>query len=532
MNRRGLLAPRGIGKTTQVSICVSLYELYRNPESRDLVPSKSERQAKKIITSIRQYIDDIWFLQHLAPRPSKRHRDDSKQFDVGPISRTKDPSVSAYGIDGQIEGTRASKCIPDDVETKNNTKTIDARRELDDTCKEFGSITTFGDRDICYVGTFHHEESVYLKLIERGYVFLTIPLLYPTEDERRRIKGLAPFIGADLDEGRAKPGDIVFSHRKDRQWVIEKQAEGRSHFAMQHMLIADLGDELRYPLKLSDLIVHTVDVDKAPLSIHWGMTTSNGVTTRLDGMPSLGFGNDSLHGPIMFDAEWAKYNGTIMWIDPSGAGTDHTSYAIIGGLNSMLWCKAAGGLEGGYSTATLQQLASLARRHQVTEIFVEDVGLQGMFVQLLRPIIQKHFLEPGDNKYFPNGWRCPVEPEPKWAKGQKEVRIIEVLEPVLNQHRLVISPAAISLDPAPNAVQEHELQYQLTRITRQRGCIKFDDVVEALAACVWKWMDCLDIDPDKAADHKRHQLQQRELEEHYRACGMEVPEPSYINRTW
>ena len=196
-----------------------------------------------------------------------------------------------------------------------------------------------------------------------------------------------------------------------------------------------------------------------------------------------------------------------------------TSYAIIGHLHGFLWVKACGGLKGGYSPDTLRLLALLARLHDAREIYVEEVGLSGMFVPLFEPVLRRHYLKPGEDENFPEGWAAFVEAEPHWAKGQKEIRIIDALEPVMNQHRL-----AVSHEAAANP----ELQRQITRITRQRGCLGRDDEIEALAACVWKWQDELRLDPDRAAErHKEHDFEEA-LREHRRGCGLPTKEPRWF----
>jgi hypothetical protein len=69
--------------------------------------------------------------------------------------------------------------------------------------------------------------------------------------------------------------------------------------------------------------------------------------------------------------------------------------------------------------------------------------------------------------------------------GQKEVRIIENLEPVISGHRLIVDRAAITALPEE---EPHEtLQYQLSRITRDRKALREDGKLDSLSSCVYKW---------------------------------------------
>lgn len=95
----------------------------------------------------------------------------------------------------------------------------------------------------------------------------------------------------------------------------------------------------------------------------------------------------------------------------------------------------------------------------------------------------------------------PVTMEEIRHNTQKETRIIEALEPIMNQHRLVIDPKVIQDDydtalrnyPADKA-REYMLFYQLSRITKDRGSLKHDDRLEALAMGVRYFQDLLAVD--------------------------------------
>ena len=476
-----------------------------------MIVSKSAGEAKKTVSLIRSWLEYVPFLKHLSPTSrSETHlqaRDTTMYFDVGPAKEDRTPSLEAVGVDGQIEGKRAHRVAADDAETDTNTQTFEARERLSERVTEFAQVASYGNRDIEYVGTYHHEESLYLKLDQRGYVFRTWPLLVP--NPKQKVLNLAPGVSQRIDAGALKVGDNVFGHRLDGQYVAEKQGEGQRSFSMQQMLICDLGDTLRYPLQLRDLIVFPVQRDKAPIGIAWGLTNDRGGSTRLEDIQSLGFGKDGLYAPIMYDADWSHYTGVKMWIDPSGRGADKTGYAVVAHLHGYLWCMDVGGLDGGFDQHVLNRLAEIARRWRVNDIFVEDNFGQGMFQPLFEPVLLRHFAAAGDDDDLPQGWGASVETIR--VKGQKELRIIESLEPVMNQHRLIISP-----DVAANK----DFQHQLTRITRQRDSLAHDDELESLANCVAQWSYVLHQDPAVAAERQRKRWMQDELNDFRRLAGV------------
>lgn len=102
-------------------------------------------------------------------------------------------------------------------------------------------------------------------------------------------------------------------------------------------------------------------------------------------------------------------------------------------LNGYLYLTAAGGFRDGYSEATLKALAMIARDQKVNLVKIESNFGDAMFTQLLRPHLAKHH-------------PCAIEEER--VARQKELRIIETLEPVINAHRLIVDRGVIDDDEA------------------------------------------------------------------------------------
>ena len=547
--KRGVLAPRGIGKTTFGTAPYACWRLLRDPDSKIIVVSKSAPAAKKMIKMLRGWIDTVPFLTHLSPRPEyygRSWRDNNDMFDVGPSKNSKDPSVLAIGVDGQLENARAHVIIADDVETEGNTQTRMAREELWRRVNQFTAIATFGKREILFFGTYHHEESLYLEENKKGVTFRTWTLIYPDTAEQRRILNLAPSLQRSLDDGEKNPGDIVFDHRHDTTYVEEQRARGRTYFAMQQQLIADLGDADRYPLRLADLIMfRSMKRDIHPIKIAWGQTHGSGKSTYASDIKSRGFGTDGLYEPIFFDGQWAKYQGVRMWIDPAKGGSgrvqqesqrseathrratgDKIGYAIVGFGSGHLWVLAVGGVSGGPVRLNLERLVKLAREYGADEIHVEDFALQSIFAELLEPIARNYYVDPGHRdeagKEYADGWRAPVLcTKPPLPQSQKERRIIGVLDPIMSQHRLVVSPSV--------AVNE-DLQLQLTRITRQRNCLEHDDEIDSLANACALFGEHLNEDPESVAELHRQQKIDDELKNFRQLAGVGAHDdgPSWI----
>jgi hypothetical protein len=115
------------GKTQQLSIGRVLWELGRNPNLRIVIVSNTAEQAKKIIRSIAQYIEKSEELHAVFPRlrPSSNRTLpwSSTQLTVERAVISKDPSVQAFGLHGNITGQRVDMVVADDVLDPENTAT-------------------------------------------------------------------------------------------------------------------------------------------------------------------------------------------------------------------------------------------------------------------------------------------------------------------------------------------------------------------------------------------------------------------------
>lgn len=492
--RRGILAPRGAGKTTFIVCVLSLWRLFRDPDRRILVVSKSHTHAKNIISMAREWIDRVSFLTPLSPPPGRK--DSATAFDVAGSTPDKQASMTAVGIDGQLEGNRAHTIYPDDVETDGNTVTLEARQALDNRVKEFIDIL-YPDKvdgraaadpaEICYVGTYHHEDSLYIKLNQRGYRFQTWPLVYPQPNEK--VLNLAPAIVEAHDKGRVKPGDNLFPHRFSETNLQEKRAEGYIRWAMQNALLCDLADSRRYPLRLRDLIVHEAPKAVAPISVEWGTRTGSGSTHREDITIDAIDPNERLYGPIFISDKTAPYSGTKAYIDPAGRGTDRTGVAIVAHLAGMLWVKAVAGYPGGSDNASLDRIATLLREHNARDIYLEtNIDVFDTYQPSLEAALRRHFIRPGTDPSRPDGWSASVTPRRSFG-AHKEARIVAALEPVMSTHRLIVDPSA--LVKAPGEEPHDSLQYQITRLTKERRCLREDGKIDALAGAVKEWAEVL-----------------------------------------
>jgi len=479
---------RGVGKSwiTSAFVC---WLLLRNPQLKIMVVSAAKDRADNFTTFTMQLISNMPQLQHLAPTSNQRN---SKiAFDVAPSLPDHAPSVRSVGIMGQMTGGRADYIIADDVEVPNNSETANMREKLDSRSKEFEAILKpLAHASIIFLGTPQTEESLYNGLPEAGYVPRFWPARYPTEKQMDNYGGwLAPSLAQKvaLDPTLAgTPTDARF----DADDLLAREARyGRAGFALQFMLDTRLADADRYPLKIGDLIVDNCSRELGPETTLWGQA---GYWSDVE---CVGFKNDRYWKPLDYlrDKDGIvrriPYQGKLMAIDPAGRGRDECAYAVVYMLHSTLYLMAVGAVEG-YDEDSLQTLAGVAKTHGVNEIVIESNFGDGMFSALLKPVLAKNY---------------PCTVEEVHSTGQKELRIIDTLEPVMSNHRLVVDKAVIEHDytstmgSPPEMRNRYRLMYQLSRITRDRGALQKDDRLDALTLAVGRWVESMAKSQEDAA---------------------------------
>lgn len=488
---------RGVGKS-YITAAFVVHQLLLDPELKFMVVSASKARADDFSTFAQRLIMELPMCSHLI---AKDHQRWSKiAFDVGPAKASGSASVKSVGITGQLTGSRADIIIADDVEVPNNSMTNMMRERLAEAVKEFDAVLK-PDGKIIYLGTPQCEMSLYNTLTERGYKMRVWTARYPTVERSEKAYGsrLAPMLWDAMAQSKegldGKPTD---PQRFDDEDLLERELSyGRSGFALQFMLDTSLSDTDRFPLKLSDLIVMSCDSKKAPENLIYG------VFKEIKDLPNVGLAGDKYYAPEAIVGDYIDYNSSVLVIDPSGRGKDETAYAVVKMLNGFLYVCECAGVDGGYSKSTLQFLSDKAKEHQVNVVLVESNFGDGMFSELLKPVLR--------NTY-------PVTMEEVRHSKQKELRIIDTLEPVMNQHRLVIDPKVIQQDydsvqkyPAEQA-QRYMLTYQMTRITKDRGSLAHDDRLDVLAMGVQYYVDQMAADAVDLINERKEEVLRDELE--------------------
>tara|TARA_B100001559_G_scaffold170324_1_gene142744 strand:+ start:12813 stop:14540 length:1728 start_codon:yes stop_codon:yes gene_type:complete len=488
--RLQIQAFRGVGKSW-ITAAFVLWTLFNDPDKKIMVVSASKDRADSFSIFCQRLILEVPWMAQLKPK-----NDDQRwsriSFDVGPAAPHQAPSVKSVGITGQLTGSRADLMVLDDVEVPNNSMTELQREKLLQLVTECESILTpKRDSRIMFLGTPQTTFTVYNKLRERSYRPFVWPARYPRKTAM--YDGLlAPQLQADLDKNNLawEPTDTRFKEGD----LLEREASmGRSNFMLQFMLDTTLSDAEKFPLKFADLIINPVNPTHAPENIIWCSNPENMVKD----LPCAGLPGDYYYKPMQVQGEWKEYSETICSVDPSGRGSDETVACFLSQLNGFIYLHEVYATRDGYSDNTLLNILKRCKKYGASTLLIESNFGDGIVSELFKKHCQTT--------------KTHINIEETRANVRKEDRIISSLEPVFNQHRLVVDPAVIKWDYKSNEDEATEnrfqymLAYQISRMCREKGAVRHDDRIDALAQGVKWYTDALALSATEQIKDRRQQ---------------------------
>ena len=488
--RLQISAFRGVGKSW-ITAAFVLWQLFNDPDKKIMVISASKERADSFSLFCQKLIIDIGWLSFLQPK-DKDQRWSRISFDVGPAKPHQAPSVKSVGIQGQMTGSRADLMVFDDVEVPLNSATDAQREKLLQLVTESESILTPKQSSrIMFLGTPQSTFTIYRKLAERSYRPFVWPARYPRD--LSKYEGLlAPQLVEDLERGENlewKPTDARFN---EHDLMERESAMGRSNFMLQFMLDTSLSDAEKFPLKFQDLIVTPLGNECAE-RYAWSADSRY----QLGDLQPVGLPGDRFYKPMYIDEGMCEYQETIVSVDPSGRGTDETVAVVLSQANGYVFVRDMRAYRDGYSDETLTDIVRLGKRYGASRLLVESNFGDGMICELFN----RHIVQMG----------AGFDTEEVRATVRKEERIIETLEPVMNQHKLIVDPKVFEYDYASNPEAppekrlEYMLGYQMSRMCREKGAVKHDDRVDALAQGVQWFIDALAQSAHRAQANRRRE---------------------------
>ena len=492
-----LMAFRGAAKS-YITVVYAIWTLYCDRQEIVLTVSATSKFAGNNAHFAYQLIQNLDFLADLKPRTDQRQS--ALAFDVNGCTPKKSESFCAESLFGQITGRRAGLIVPDDVEIPSTSDTEGKRQLLQARFGELGGAILLPKGRIKVLGTAQTEQSLYIELATaKGYSMRMYPVEYPeVKDLPKYGTWLDPRIARALMDNPELAGTSTEPGRFTEKDIADRQLEwGRVEFARQFNLHLDAGLGSSTPLKMRDLMV-----------LDWGPPTQ-GEPLKLppemtwQPLPELAVENldvDSLNGDskVYFPANysepvsWMAADWVRCWVDPSGGGDNETAWTIMAHLSGRGFVCHQGSDLRGHSKPVLDRIAQDCKDWGVSHVSVEGNFGQGMFATLLVPAFSEI--------------NHPVTVESVNAgQAMKEKRIVDALEPTLTAHRLVMNLRVLRNDynvqyedTEASKRRFYRLTYQLTRITRAKGSVKWDDRVDSLANAAAMLQHLLRQDTEKA----------------------------------
>jgi hypothetical protein len=446
-------------------------------------------------------------LECLRPDKLAGDRTSVEAFDIHHSLKglDKSPSVACVGIDSNLQGKRADILIPDDIESGKNSATPVQRAKIAHITKDFTSINATGR--ILWLGTPQTQDSIYNSLPARGVAIRVWPGRFPTPKQMENYgPRLAPRLRSLLDANPSlctgggvlgDQGQPTDPQLLDEATLQKKERDqGTPYFQLQHMLSTALSDAMRFPLKPSLLTTVSVTT-RLPLVVVRGMDDA-AIKEFVSGSYAY-----RVRTPHELSKETIGIPDTVVaYVDPAagGANADETAYAIGCFLNGNVWALGVGGLQGGYEGDKLEALAGRLADAKAKLIKIEKNMGFGAFRAVFTPICRA--------VYEKRGLPAPGF-EDDLVTGQKELRIINTLSPVMGRGALVVADHVFEQDARdcekhPPATQNtYSLFYQLAHMTGVRNALEHDDRADALEGLVRHFQEQLVQDQKKQLDSQR-----------------------------
>lgn len=183
------------GKTQQLSVGRTLWELGRDPSLRFLLLSNTKTQATKVADSIRRYVENSSELREVFPHLKPGEPWGTNAFSVARPTISKDPSVQTTGVHGNVLGARIDIGLLDDVLDYENTQTEDQRRGLIEWVKATVLGRLVEGAKVRGVGTAFHPQDILHHLARSGWPAFKYPVVdadgHPRWPDRWSLKRIA-----------------------------------------------------------------------------------------------------------------------------------------------------------------------------------------------------------------------------------------------------------------------------------------------------------------------------------------------------
>jgi hypothetical protein len=169
------------GKSSQITIGRTLYEIGKNPNIHILLVSKTLKNARKFLRPIAQYIgsdprepnsgsrDLREVFPHLRRHPDRSMSWNTEALTVSRDHISKDPTIQICGAHGNIMGARLDGIILDDALDPDSTRSPEERNKFIDWLRGYALGRLSADGFVWFLGNAMHPEDAMHVLEKEGF---------------------------------------------------------------------------------------------------------------------------------------------------------------------------------------------------------------------------------------------------------------------------------------------------------------------------------------------------------------------------
>lgn len=168
------------GKTTQLSIVRTVWELGRDPTLRFAILSNTIGIAQKILKAISHYIKENEDVKCVFPKliPNEAGPWTNSEIQVQRPGNAKDPSVRAVGVHGALTSARVDRLVVDDILDPENCETEAQRKKLIEWYNAVAVGRLTRRAKVLVVGTaYHPQDLLHVLSKKKGWKWVRFPVI-------------------------------------------------------------------------------------------------------------------------------------------------------------------------------------------------------------------------------------------------------------------------------------------------------------------------------------------------------------------
>jgi predicted phage terminase large subunit-like protein len=227
-SRSLVLAPRGFGKSTLLSVVRCIFELVRDPEIRILLVSCTRAQAEAFLREVRGHVEHNRGFRRIFGSVSGA-KWTARELIVNTRRKIrKEPTIFSTGTDCALVSRHFDLIICDDIVSEDNSRTESGREKLKTWFFKVLLPCLEPDARLALVGTRYHYRDLYGYLL--GTEFIPHPIIIRALDADGGSAWPEKFSAELLEKVRRESGTVIFNAQYQNDTTAMKGAVFREQW--------------------------------------------------------------------------------------------------------------------------------------------------------------------------------------------------------------------------------------------------------------------------------------------------------------